>query len=50
MKFFILALIYLSGLAAPVNQFKVPPMMQRLISELDISLAASGWLMSAFAL
>lgn len=50
MRFFILALIYLSGLAAPVNQFKVPPMMQRLISELDISLAASGWLMSAFAL
>ncbi|ADD68418.1 major facilitator superfamily MFS_1 [Denitrovibrio acetiphilus DSM 12809] len=49
-SYFMLALVYLTGIAAPVNQFKVPPMMQRLISELDISLTASGWLMSSFAL
>ena len=48
--YFILVLVYLAGIAAPINQFKVPPMMQKLIAELDISLTASGWLMSAFAL
>ena len=45
-----LAIIYLSGIAAPISQFKVPPMMRQLMAEFDISLAASGWLMSLFTL
>lgn len=49
-SYFILIVIYLAGLAAPVNQFKVPPMMQQLMRSFDISLMASGWLMTVFAL
>lgn len=45
-----LVLVYFAGLSAPLNQFKVPPMMQQLMKGFDISLAASGWLMSCFAL
>lgn len=45
----ILAIIFLAGLAAPINQFKVPPMLHQLMDTLNISLAASGWLMTVFA-
>lgn len=44
-----LATVYLAGIAAPINQFKVPPVMNRLMQEMGISLAESGWLMSSFA-
>lgn len=46
----ILAVVFLVSVAAPINQFKVPPMMQQLMTTLDISFATSGWLMSVFAL
>ncbi len=46
----ILVVVFLVSVAAPINQFKVPPMMQQLMTSLDISFATSGWLMSVFAL
>ena len=48
-RYLILIIIYLAGIAAPLNQFKVPPLMHLLTAELNIDFAASGWLMSAFA-
>lgn len=42
-------LVYLAGIAAPICQFKVPPMLHHLMAQLDISLGQSGWLMSIFA-
>ncbi|WP_207261504.1 MFS transporter [Desulfovibrio sp. Huiquan2017] len=45
-----LAVVFFVGIAAPINQFKVPPMMQQLCTSLDISLATAGWLMSVFSL
>lgn len=44
-----LCIILLMSIAAPLNQFKVPPMMQALSHDLDISLAMVGWLMSIFS-
>lgn len=40
---------YLAGIAIAVNQFKVPPVMQILISDLHIDMATGGWLMSVFS-
>ncbi|MEZ7195188.1 MFS transporter [Pseudodesulfovibrio karagichevae] len=45
-----LAVVFFVGIAAPINQFKVPPMMQQLCTSLDISLSTAGWLMSVFSL
>ncbi|WP_291329436.1 nitrate/nitrite transporter [Desulfovibrio sp. UCD-KL4C] len=45
-----LAVVFFVGIAAPINQFKVPPMMQQLCTSLDVSLATAGWLMSVFSL
>lgn len=47
---FILAVIYLAGLTAPLNQFKVPPMLLQLRQIFGIGLAEAGWLMSVFSL
>ncbi len=47
---FIFIIIFLTSIAAPVNQFKVPPVMPVLMSEFDLSLASAGMLMSVFAL
>lgn len=44
-----LAVVYIAGLAAPVNQFKVPPAMKQLTADLGFNLGNSGWLMSVFA-
>ncbi|QAR32662.1 MFS transporter [Geovibrio thiophilus] len=49
-RYFILLIVFAAGVAAPLNQFKVPPMMQQLVEHFDMSLAVSGWLMSLFAL
>ena len=42
----ILAVVYLASVAAPLNQFKVPPIMPVLMQELGIDLAGAGSLMS----
>lgn len=49
-NYLIMMLIFCSGIAAPINQFKVPPMMQKIIENMDVGLMSSGWLMSCFAL
>jgi len=46
----ILALVYFGSLAAPLNQFKIPPVMGVLMSEFGLTLASAGMLMSIFAL
>ncbi len=46
----ILAVVYLASVAAPLNQFKVPPIMPVLMQELGIDLARAGSLMSVIAL
>ncbi len=46
----ILLIVFLASVAAPLNQFKVPPMMQQLMVSLNITISTSGWLMSVFAL
>ena len=46
----ILAVVYLASVAAPLNQFKVPPIMPVLMQELSIDLARAGSLMSVIAL
>lgn len=45
-----LALVYLSGLAAPLNQFKIPPVLPQLRSALGVNLSEAGLLMSIFSL
>lgn len=49
-RYFILALIFFTGIAAPINQFKLPPLMPQVIADMQIGLTDSGWLMSVFAL
>ena len=46
----VLVLVYIGSLAAPLNQFKVPPVMGTLMAEFGLSLALAGTLMSIFAL
>ncbi len=46
----ILAVAYLASVAAPFNQFKVPPIMPLLLTSLNIDLAQAGFLMSSMAL
>ncbi|MDR2366769.1 MAG: MFS transporter [Deltaproteobacteria bacterium] len=46
----ILGLIYFSSLAAPLNQFKVPPVMGLLMTSYQMTLAIAGTLMGIFAL
>lgn len=45
-----LAVIFLVSLAAPLNQFKVPPMIQQLSTSLGVTLGEAGWLMSVFSI
>ncbi len=40
---------YLASVAVVINQFKIPPVMDTLLSKLDINLTFGGWLMSIFA-
>ena len=46
----ILGIVFLASVAAPLNQFKVPPLMPVLIRAFNLSIANSGWLMSVFSL
>lgn len=45
-----LVVIYLFSLAAPLNQYKVPPMLQQLKLHLGVTVVEGGWLMSIFSL
>ena len=45
----ILAVVYLASIVAPLNQFKVPPIMPVLMMELHITLTQAGSLMSVMA-
>ena len=45
----ILAILLLFSIAAPLNQFKVPPIMPVLIEDLGISVSGAGLLMSVYA-
>jgi MFS family permease len=47
---FILVIILLASLAAPLNQFKVPPVMPLLMQAFGVSAAQAGLLMSLFAI
>jgi len=42
--------VYLASIVVVINQFKVPPVMQVLMEQLNVDMAAAGWLMSIFAL
>lgn len=46
----ILVVVFLLSMAAPLNQFKVPPVLPLLIESLDFSLGSAGLLMSVFAI
>ena len=46
----ILVVAYIASVAAPLNQFKVPPVMPVLIEAFNLSLSSAGLLMSVFAI
>lgn len=46
----ILAVAFLASVAAPLNQFKVSPVMPVLMQAFDLSLSSAGMLMSVFAI
>ena len=46
----ILAVLLLFSIAAPLNQFKVPPIMPILMDALGLSVSGAGMLMSVFAI
>lgn len=46
----ILVVVFLASVAAPLNQFKVPPIMPILIEAFKLSIGTAGWLMSIFAI
>lgn len=46
----ILIVVFLLSMAAPLNQFKVPPVMPLLIDALQLTLSSAGLLMSVFGI
>ena len=46
----VLAAIFIASVAAPVNQFKVPPVMPALIHRFGLTMTSAGFLMSVFSL
>jgi len=46
----ILFVVFLASVAAPLNQFKVPPLMPVLMDAFQLNLSQAGMLMSVFAL
>ncbi len=46
----VLLAVFLASVAAPLNQFKVPPMMPTLIKTFGLDLGTAGLLMSVFAI
>ncbi len=49
MAWLTLAILLLFSIAAPLNQFKVPPIMTVLMDTLGLSISSAGWLMSVYA-
>jgi MFS family permease len=45
----ILMVVFLAGVAGPLNQFKVPPVMPVLINAFHMDIASAAWLMSIFS-
>ncbi len=45
----VLAAIFVASVAAPINQFKVPPVMPALIAEFGLTMTSAGLLMSIFS-
>lgn len=45
----ILVVAFIASVAAPLNQFKVAPVMPVLMEAFGLSMASAGWLMSVFA-
>ena len=46
----ILAVLLLFSIAAPLNQFKVPPILPILMDSLGLTVSGAGMLMSVFAI
>ena len=46
----VLAAVFVASVAAPVNQFKVPPVMPALIRDFGLDMTSAGMLMSVFSL
>ncbi len=46
----VLCVTVLAGVSAPLNQFKVPPLMPVLMEKFQLDLAAAGLMMSVFAI
>lgn len=46
----VLVVVFLASVAAPLNQFKVPPVMPTLMKSFNLDLGTAGLLMSVFAL
>ena len=46
----VFVVVYIASVVIPMCQFKVPPVMQLLINDLNINLATAGLLMSIFAI
>ncbi|HHW04226.1 MAG TPA: MFS transporter [Thermoanaerobacterales bacterium] len=42
--------VYLASIVVVINQFKVPPVLQVIMEQLNVDMAVAGWLMSIFAL
>ncbi len=42
----VMGIVFMASIVVAINQFKVPPVMQVLLGELDIGMVAGGWLMS----
>ena len=42
--------IFISGIAIATNMFKVPPLMQILMADLEVDMTTGGWLMSVYSL
>ena len=46
----ILAVVFIASVAAPLNQFKVAPVMPVLMEEFGLTISGAGYLMSVFAI
>jgi len=46
----VLFAIFVASVAAPINQFKVPPVMPALIADFGLTMTSAGMLMSVFSL
>jgi MFS family permease len=48
-KWVVFCTVYFAGIVMVFNQFKVPPVMQTMMSQLNLSPAMAGWTMSIFS-